>query len=152
MARRGQYLQGLPELRKKLEKLKRNTEPQIKVAMEAAAETICDAMRRLVPLDKGDLQDSIGWTWGTAPKGSFSMGHSYGTMTITIYAGDEKAFYARWVEFGTAAHENGGRFQGTDHPGTVAQPFFFPAYRAHKKSVIAGMRKAIRSAVKQAAA
>lgn len=80
------------------------------------------------------------------------MGHSFGTMTITIYAGDEKAFYARWVEFGTAAHENGGRFQGTDHPGTVAQPFFFPAYRAHKKTVIAGMRKAIRSAVKQAVA
>lgn len=152
MARRGRYLQGLPELRKKLEKLKRNTEPHVRVAMEAAAETITDTMRRLVPVDKGDLRDSIGWTWGDAPRGSISMSHSVGRMTITIFAGDEKAFYARWVEFGTAPHANEGRFQGTEHPGTIAQPFFYPAYRAHKKTVLAGMRKAIRNSVKQAIA
>lgn len=152
MARRGRYLQGLPELRNKLEKLKRNTEPHVKVAIEAAAEAITDTMRRLVPVDKGDLRDSIGWTWGDAPRGSISMSHSAGSMTITIFTGDEKAFYARWVEFGTAPHTNEGRFQGTENPGTIAQPFFYPAYRAHKKTVLAGMRKAIRNSVKQAIA
>lgn len=153
-------MQGLPELRRKLERLKRGTEPKIKIAMEQAAGVITGTMRSLVPVDEGDLRSSIGWTWGDAPKGSISYSHSVGSMRLTIFAGDEKAFYARWIEFGTAPHnaaKGGGNksFGGTGraeipHPGAPPQPFFYPAYRAHKKQVLAGMRKAIRSAVKEA--
>lgn len=146
------YLKGLPELRRKLERLKRDTEPHVAKAMGDAAEKICSDMRRLVPVDKGDLQDSIGWTFGEAPKGSIHMSHRLGGFRITIYAGNETAFYARWIEFGTAPHTNEGRFQGTEHPGTNPQPFFFPAYRANKKQVVLGMRRAIRDAVKGAIA
>jgi hypothetical protein len=29
-------------------------------------------------------------------------------------------------------HPNDGEFKGTDHPGTRAEPFFFPGFRALK--------------------
>jgi HK97 gp10 family phage protein len=148
MAKR--YLQGLPELRRKLERLRERTAPQVQKAMEVAADRIVERMKSLVPVDQGDLRNSIGWTWGQAPKGSVKFKTKAGPMTLTIYAGDEKAFYARWVEFGTAPHDQGGRYAGTTHPGNPAQPFFYPAYRAHKKETVAAMRKAVRAAVMEA--
>jgi HK97 gp10 family phage protein len=139
----------LPELKRKLERLKETTAPQVALAMEGAADVIVSSMRRLVPVDQGDLKDSIGWTWGEAPKGSIKVAQSKsGRLILTIYAGDEKAFYARWIEFGTAPHAQGGSHPGTQHPGTPPQPFFYPSYRANKKRVKKEISAAIRNAVK----
>lgn len=150
------YLKGLPQLKAKLVKLRQETIDKVRAAMEAAASEITGMMRRLVPVEHGDLRDSIGWTWGDAPKGSVSMSHTVGGNTITIFAGNEKAFYARWVEFGTAPHnvaKGGGNksFSGTPipHPGAKARPFFFPSYRASKKQIKAMIRKAITAAVRE---
>ena len=55
-------------------------------------------------------------------------------MTITIYAGDDKAFYARFVEFGTVKMK--------------AIPFFFPAYRTNKKRAKSRVRRAHTKAAK----
>lgn len=121
--------------------------------MAAAADDIVATMKNVVAFDDGDLKDSIGWTWGRAPKGSIQIAVvGQGDMTITIYAGNEKAFYARFVEFGTAPHKAGGKFKGADHPGTRKQPFFYPSYRAHRKAVRRDVRKAIVNAVKRVAA
>jgi HK97 gp10 family phage protein len=144
------YLKGLPELKRKLIRLKEETAPAVRPAMEAAAAEIVRSMKSLVPTDSGDLQNSIGWTWGDAPRGSFSVSAKIGSNKITIFAGDDKAFYARWVEFGTAPHINGGRVPGSQNPGTSAQPFFFPAYRANRKQVKTMIGKAIRDAVRKA--
>lgn len=151
------YLKGLPQLKNKLIRLRKETIDKVRAAMEAAASEITDMMRRLVPVDYGDLRDSIGWTWGDAPKGSISMSHTIAGHTITIFAGNQTAFYARWVEFGTRPHnvaKGGGNksFSGTPipHPGSAARPFFFPSYRANKKQVKAMIRKAITSAVREA--
>jgi HK97 gp10 family phage protein len=144
------YLKGLPRLKAKLVRLKEQTMPEIRGAMEHGAEKIAEMMRSLVPVDDGDLRASIGWTWGEAPKGSFSVSSNVGSNKITIFAGNEKAFYARWVEFGTAPHAQGGQHAGTEHPGNRAQPFFFPSYRANKRGVKALLRKAIREAVRKA--
>lgn len=143
------YLSGLPNLRRKLQKLKDNTAEEIRGAMAAAAQQIVDGMKSLVPVDRGDLKASIGWTFGTAPQGSFAVTHKIGENAITIFAGDEKAYYARWVEFGTAPHEQGGSHPGTQSPGTKAQPFFFPTFRANKKEVKRKIQKAIRAAVQK---
>jgi HK97 gp10 family phage protein len=148
---------NLTRLKAKLLNLREATADKVKPAMEGAAQAITDTMRRFAPVDEGALRDSIGWTWGDAPKGSISMSHKIGTLSITIFAGNEEAFYARWIEFGTAPHntaKGGGNksFQGEgrQHPGAPARPFFFPAYRAHKKKVKADIRKAITAAVKEA--
>ncbi len=124
--------------------------------MEKVADEIVRMMQSLVPYGDGTLMESIGWTWGKAPKGSMvlstvkaSLG---GELTLTIFAGNSEAFYARWVEFGTAQHANGGMFPGTRHPGTNAQPFFYVSWRANKKSAVRAVRKATRDAAKKVAA
>lgn len=145
------YLKGLPNLKRKLIRLKEQTAAEVRPAMERAADQIVASMKNLVPVDDGTLRDSIGWTWGDAPKRSFSVSTQIGSNKLTIFAGSEKAYYARWVEFGTAAHEAGGKFKGAQNPGARAQPFFFPSYRANRRQVKTMIRKAIRDAVKKAA-
>lgn len=166
MARRSTIL-GLSKLDKKLRRLPQVALVEIRAAMEAAAEQIVTLAKSLAPHETGDLQDSIGWTWGSPPRGSITLGKvaksSLGKqLTITVYAGNDKAFYARWVEFGTAKHaikaKNAaamgvdGRF-GTevDHPGATAQPFFYPAYRASRKEVKRKISAATRRAAKKVA-
>lgn len=118
--------------------------------MEACAQEIVDAMKAAAPVLKrvdsrrtvGALRDSIGWTWGDVPAGSFTIadirsgknkGDQYAALRIKIYAGNRDAFYARFMEFGTAT-------------GIRAQPFFFPTWKEKK----AEFRKRIRDAVKAA--
>lgn len=147
---------GLAALEKKLKRLPEIALTKIKTAMEQSADEIVRMMKSLAPVDDGNLRDSIGWTWGKAPKGSLVMEQAKanlgGDLTLTIYAGDNKAFYARWVEFGTASHTNGGMFQGTDNPGARKQPFFFTSFRANKKSAKRRISKAVRDAAKEVAA
>lgn len=144
-------VQGIPSLQRKLTRLRENTAPKVMQAMEIAADRVVSMAKNLVPVNTGDLRDSIGWTWADAPKGSIKIASvQTGAMRLTIFAGNEKAFYARWIEFGTAPHAQGGKFAGTEHPGTTPQPFFFPSYRANKKEVVVGIRKAIRDAVREA--
>lgn len=148
---------NLARLEKKLRRLPQVAEREIKAAMEAAADDIVALARSLAPEEDGDLKKSIGWTWGTAPRGSITLGSVVAAalgkdLTLTVYAGDSTAFYARWVEFGTAPHLNRGLFAGTQHPGTAAQPFFFPAYRANRKGAKARIRRATRAAGRKVAA
>ncbi|MBB4402539.1 MULTISPECIES: HK97-gp10 family putative phage morphogenesis protein [Rhizobium/Agrobacterium group] len=149
-------IQGLDRLNRKLAKLPAVAKQMIRQAMEAKANEIVSMMKNLVPVDDGTLRDSIGWTWGKAPKGSLTIASVQAAgdsdMTLTIYAGNREAFYARWVEFGTARHENGGLFAGSIHPGTTAQPFFFVSWRANKRRTVRAIRKASRDSAKKVAA
>lgn len=149
---------GLERLKKKLKALPPAVKVLIAAAMESSANDIVRQMKGLASrfTDSGDLQMSIGWTWGKAPKGALTVGTLQGSgdasdLLLTIYAGNAKAFYARWVEFGTATHVNGGEFPGTINPGAHAQPFFFVAYRANRKSARAKISRAINKAAKQVA-
>ena len=117
---------------------------KIRVAMADEADEIVAMMKRLAPVDDGDLRDSSGWRWGSkAPKGSMSLGTVQApamgsTLTLTIYAGNNKAFYARFVEFGTVK--------------MVKRPFFFPSYRARRKEAKRAIRAAVRAAARQVVA
>jgi HK97 gp10 family phage protein len=145
------YLKGLPQLKAKLRRLQTDTADDIKPTLGQAAQKIVDLMKRLVPVDDGDLRDSIDWTFGDAPQGAIRIAAARaGALTVTIFAGNEKAYYARFVEFGTAPHTQAGQFAGTQHPGTAAQPFFFPSFRAMRKEVRRMLAKAVREAVRKA--
>lgn len=150
-------IKGLSNLNRKLAKLPIVARQMIRQQMEKAADDIVAMMKRLVSksTDTGDLQMSIGWTWGKAPKGSMVIASVKATgesgMTITIYAGNSKAYYARWVEFGTARHENGGIFDGSIHPGTTAQPFFYVSWRAFQRPAKRAINKAVRDSAKKVA-
>lgn len=148
-------IQGLDRLKRKLVKLPQMAKQMIRQQMEKTAEEIVTIMKNLVAVDDGKLRDSIGWTWGKAPKGSITLASVKSTgadgLTLTIYAGNSDAFYARWVEFGTARHENSGLSAGSIHPGTTAQPFFYVSWRANKRRAVRAISKATRDAAKKVA-
>ena len=137
-------------------------------AMEEGAEEIVAAMKALVRRRSGALADSIGWTWGELPPGTFMIdeirsgrnaGDQYATLRLKIYAGSRDAFYARFVEFGTAPHSlatnasltRGKRQdQGGMHPGTVAQPFFYPTWKRMRAKFRRDIRNRVRTAIRKA--
>ncbi|WP_342366118.1 HK97 gp10 family phage protein [Rhizobium sp. CFBP 8752] len=83
---------NLARLDRKLKRLPTVARERIRLGMEEAADDIVAMMKSLVPKDSGTLRDSIGWTWGKAPKGSMVMATAKGSLgadlTLTIYAGN----------------------------------------------------------------
>ncbi|TWF53263.1 HK97 gp10 family phage protein [Neorhizobium alkalisoli] len=147
---------NLARLERKLRRLPKLVVDNIRSEMEAVADDIVAMMKNLVPVESGALRESIGWTWGKAPKGSMVLATAKASLgadlTITIYAGNDEAYWARWVEFGTAPHINKGLYAGSQNPGTRAQPFFYVSWRANKKPAKRAIRKATRNAARAVAA
>ncbi|CAN7431358.1 HK97 gp10 family phage protein [Rhizobium rhizogenes] len=137
---------NLARLDRKLKRLPDLVKSKIQTEMGKAADEIVGLMKRLAPVlaeeaqgrRPGALRDSIGWTWGKAPKGAGIVANVKsqlaGDLTITIYAGNAEAFYARWQEFGTQ-----------DMP---ASPYFYVSWRSGKKPALRQVRKAVRDAAK----
>ncbi|KJZ31633.1 hypothetical protein TW83_07670 [Paracoccus sp. S4493] len=157
-----------PRIVAKLKQIPAAAVDAARLAMEEGAEEICVMMRSLVPAKSGALRASIGWTWGDLPPGTFMIdeirsgpnkGDQYATLRIRIYAGSKEAFYARFVEFGTQPHSlarnasvKRGKRQdkGAGHPGTVAQPFFYPTWKAKRAEFRTRIRNKVRAAIKEA--
>lgn len=131
---------------------------RIRDALEQNAKEITELQKRLASVDDGDLQNSIGYTFGFYKAENANVrGVSGGTggadpdLSVTIHAGDAKAFYALMVEIGTAGpYRIGGRFEGAQHPGNNAQPFFFPGYRALKKRARSRLTRAMKKGIREA--
>jgi HK97 gp10 family phage protein len=172
-------LTGLERLNRKLFKLPPQAEKELRLAMEVGAQEVVNLAKSLAPLgpstgvnssnNSGALRDSIGWVWGRkTPKGSITLGNvtngsrgMSGDLVITIFAGNDKAFYARWVEFGTKPHtisaknapvlsRAGVSFgNSVSHPGaSTSNAFFYPAYRAVEKKVRNRISRAIRKSIR----
>jgi HK97 gp10 family phage protein len=126
-------------------------------ALLESGEEIASLARHLAPKKSGALERSIGVTLGqyvtdnanVRGVDSGSEGHD---LSVTVHAGDATAYYAQFVEFGTAPHRNGGLFKGSEHPGSTPSPFFFPAYRALKKRSKSRVSRAMNKAIKRVAA
>lgn len=132
-------IKGRSSLQRKLAALPQVAKDEIRKALAQSAREITDLAESLVPKDSGKLAGSIGWTWGDAPKGSMVLAQgSAGELTVTVYAGDDEAFYARWVEFGQQK--------------MAAQPFFFVSYRALRKRAKSRIKRAQTKAAKKVAA
>lgn len=138
----------------KLAKLPPKARDAIKIALEQGAQQIMARQKALAPHDEGVLIDSIKVKRGDRITGK---GKDRKTikgdpeLTVNVTAGDDKAFYARMVEFGTSPHINEGQFPGTQNPGRRATPFFYPGYRAERKSVKSRISRAIRKSAKEVA-
>lgn len=140
---------GLNRLNRKLRELPKAANDAIKPVMEQVANSVVATAKSLAPVRTGKLRDSIGWTWGEAPVGTMVIGkvkdRKSGNLAITIFAGGNRAFWARWVEFGTSSGGFGGN-------GSPAQPFFYPAWRAHRRSAKGKITRAINKSAKKVAA
>lgn len=132
---------NLARLEQKLRALPDSVKAPIRAELQRAAEDIVSMAKSLVPVDSGDLRDSIGWTFGKAPRGAMVLAQAEarlgGELTATVFAGNNKAFYARWVEFGTQK--------------MVAQPYFFVSYRANRNRAKSRIRKAVRDSARRVA-
>lgn len=135
-------IKGAKELYDQLQQLPAKIERNVmRGAIRAGALVIQEEAKQLVPVGKGptagQLRDSI----------RVSVRAIQGKVFATIRAGNGKAFYAHFVEFGTAAHEErpqGARslfFAGVfsevvKHPGAAPKPFMRPALDAKAQSAI----------------
>jgi len=131
---------GSRALEQKLVQVRKRARNELRSAMAVSADKLVDQMERLAPERTGELLNSIGWVWGEdIPKGAFTIGSLLGRngndFVITIFAGNEDAFYARWQEFGTVKMK--------------ASPFFFVSYRLQKRAIKSRMTRAINKAVKK---
>jgi HK97 gp10 family phage protein len=132
-------VQGLDRLNARFNAIPKRVRDAAEKELERSAAEIVATMKRFASRGRtGKMADSIGWTWGDAPAGTMKVGSVggkvYGSMSITIYAGGKEAFYATYQEFGTKEMR--------------AHPFFFPAWRAHKKKVNARLKRAMTKAIK----
>jgi HK97 gp10 family phage protein len=141
---------GLRELQRKLKAIPGAAKTAAKTAVVQGATEIAGLQQRLAPVDKGDLRKSIAVTppGGTTPPYSQPGGARVASeFQAIITAGNSDVRYAHLVEYGAAPHIAGGIFDGAQHPGTPAQPFFWPAYRAlrkrSKRRISTNIKKAI---------
>lgn len=148
-------MKGRRELLARLEKIQGAPRKAARDALEKGAQQIVATAKNFVPAKTGALRDSIGYTFGAyRPENpnvrgvSASSGGADPDLSVTVHAGNAKAYYASFVEFGTSPHDAGGIFKGALHPGTAAQPFFFPAYRINARSVKARVTRAMRKAIR----
>lgn len=126
-------IEGLADLHKLLQELPAKLEANVlRGGMRAGAKVIEQEARRLAPVGtgngSGDLRASV----------RASVRSRNGKVEATIKAGGKKAWYARLVEFGTAAHlirpKNrkslffaGLAREQVNHPGAKKKPFMRPA-------------------------
>lgn len=139
-------IKGGAELQKFLDTLPVKVERNImRSALRAGAKPIAEEARSLVPIDSGELRDSI----------RVSTRSRRGVVSASVKAGNKKAWYWRFVEFGTAAHEIkpknakslfiAGLFKKlVSHPGAKAKPFMRPALDAKANEAIVAVGEQIK--------
>ena len=137
-----QYLDQLPA------KVERNV---LRGALRAGAKVELAEAKRLVPVEHGGahagaLRDSL--RIKTSSRG--------GLVKAIVSAGSKVAYWAKWVEFGTAAHFIkpcnrkslflAGMFkEGVNHPGAKKKPFMRPALDNTANAAIAAVGEYIRT-------
>lgn len=140
-----------PDFRRRLDEIPERIRMAAAREMERGAEDMVREMRIAAPFDAETpdgihLREHIGWTWGDAPAGAFTLGEvksgadagvEYAALRITIYANpkDKKGRpYASWVEFGTKR--------------SAASPFFWVTFRKHRRRIRSRVLKAVREAIR----
>lgn len=133
--------------RERFDRILRRMGPEARAAMHKSllksGNELAAAQRALAPVDDGDLRASIRVIDGL--DNVSAEGRAFhrlrvveNDLSVFVAAGDDKAYYAPFVEFGTVSQP--------------AQPFFLPAYRIMKKRITNRARLAARRAAKKAAA
>lgn len=119
----------------------------MRAALRAGAAVLRDEARSQVPVRMGVLRKSIRVT--------ASVNVRQGTVKASVKAGGGRAWYWRFVEFGTAAHKispkaaralrlAGHVVSNADHPGARANPFMRPAFDAKAAAALAAVAAKIR--------
>ena len=153
-------IKGLKELYDQLQQLPVNIEKNVmRGALRASAKVIqAEAQRRAPEAPPSSVAaKKYGATPGELKRSiRVSVFAKAGTVMARIRAGNKKAFYARWVEFGTAPHEErpknskslflAGVFrEQVNHPGAKMHPFMRPAFDGEWRSAVDAAAEYIRA-------
>jgi HK97 gp10 family phage protein len=121
---------GIDTLKRRLiDEIPKDVRAALETAMLQSADLVVAGARLRVPVDEGDLRDSIRHHGVREGK----RGGLYVAITAGEPTADGKYNTARIVEFGTM--------------DTPAQPFLLPAYRANRRRIRTRMRRAVRDAI-----
>lgn len=150
-------VKGLKELNSFLQQLPAKLEANVlRGALREGAKVVQADAKARVPKDTGRIAESIRVTTGLKNgrvTAKVLAGGRSGAKQIMqrkgggLRVGYQQAFYAMWVEYGTAAHKivprNGGflSFGGiftksVEHPGTQPRPFMRPALEANAQAAV----------------
>lgn len=139
---------GEASLRSKIENMVPAARKALSEGVSENAKEMAAMAKRLAPVrdgaDGGALRDSIRAYWsGTAPppagadvdiaksQSRIAVKGEY-ELAMTVAAGSDIAYYARWMEFGSSQQS--------------ASPFFFVAYRALRRKFRRRMGQKVRQA------
>ena len=129
---------GISRLKRRMAAIPDEVKKAVQPTLNRQANDMAKSMRSLVPVDEGDLKESIAVT----PTGQQTPSYSQpgGSMAVpenavAITVGNTDVRYGHLVEYGTTkAH---------------AQPFFWPSVRLHRKKAQQAAKRAIGRAVKK---
>lgn len=175
---------GLDKWTRQVQRIPESVKQAMRESQGKNADKLVTSIKAFVPRKSGDLADSVNWSRGLPPyseaTGAFRLAQKDLTLRqsalntegllVCVYAGDGKAYYARWVEFGTKFSPAGtarswtrartargwrnrsdGRNNARPHHATKAQPYFYPVIRAYsfkiKRSTASAGNRALKKAI-----
>lgn len=121
-------------------------------ALRAGARVYLDEVKQNIPVQQGFLRASARITTRKGKDGKISA---------SVKVGNQLAFYAQMVEFGTRPHVikarpgsalnvNGSEVKSVDHPGIAPHPFMRPAADAKFAQAVAAVQAQIRKRLTKA--
>ena len=139
-------VKGLSDLQKQLSTLAPRLQANVmRSALRAGANVIKEEAKANVPVDSGLLRKGL----------KVSTRSRRGVVTASVKATGKHSYIARWIEYGTAAHEivakngksllfNGKFVDKVMHPGTSPKPFLRPALESKSSSAVVAVGLAIK--------
>ena len=127
----------LDRLNRRLRAIPVTVKKAVVPALQQSGSELVGAMRQLVPVDTGDLRDSIKYTMpgNAAPPYSQPGGSRVAAENqVLVTAGNDGVRYPHLVEYGTAH--------------APAQPYFWPAFRLKRKKLANRIKRSVAKAVR----
>lgn len=146
---------GLAKFQRRLQAMRLAASGSVAPALLQGANEIAALQRAAAQSSRktGALIDSIKVTG----PGQATPSHSQpgGQMVVpenmaVVTAGNSEVRYAHLVEYGTRPRMQGQGTQADVHPGTAAQPFFWPGFRLGRGKALKRIKRAIGKAVREA--
>lgn len=129
---------GLKETLAAMERVKLAAKEAAMQRLIKGAQEVAAIQKQLVPVDEGDLRDSITVTepgQTTPPHSQPGGSRTAGENEVLVTAGNSDVRYPHLVEHGTA--------------NTEAQPFFFTGYRLLRDKIMRGTASAFGRAARK---
>jgi HK97 gp10 family phage protein len=130
---------GLSKLQRRLAAIPKNVVAAVQPELRKQAHAMADTMEHLAPEGEGDLKASIAVTGALRQVPAYSLPEpmTVPENAVAITVGDSDVRYPHIIEYGSTKMQ--------------AQPFFWPAFRLHRKQATKRIKAAIRRAIKKQA-